>query len=72
LTTSDVVISLTVYLLVYAVLGSFGISYIYKLLRDGPVGTAEAIPNATPSRPMAFADSADTATGGKPRTGRHI
>ena len=72
LTTSDVVISLTVYMLVYAVLGSFGISYIYKLLRDGPPGTTEAIPNATPSRPMAFADTADTATGGKPPSGRQI
>jgi cytochrome d ubiquinol oxidase subunit I len=72
LTTSDVVISLAVYMLVYAVLGGFGISYIYKLLRDGPPGTAEAIPNATPSRPMAFADTADTATGGKPPSGRQI
>ncbi|CAN7229368.1 cytochrome ubiquinol oxidase subunit I [Rhizobium leguminosarum] len=70
LTTSDVMISLTVYMLVYAVLGSFGISYIYKLLRDGPAGAAEAIPNATASRPMAFADTADTATGGTPHPRR--
>ena len=32
----------------------------------------QAIPNATPSRPMAFADTADTATGGKPPSGRQI
>ena len=63
LTTGDVVISLTVYVLVYAVLAGFGTFYIYKLLREGPAGAAEAIPNATASRPLAFADTAASATG---------
>jgi cytochrome bd ubiquinol oxidase subunit I len=42
---------------------AFGTYYIYKLLREGPTSAATAIPNATPSRPMAFADDAATATG---------
>ena len=65
LTTSDVLISLTVYVLVYAVLAGFGTFYIYKLLQQGPAAAAEAIPNATASRPLAYADTADTATGGQ-------
>ena len=44
---------------------SFGLYYIYKLLREGPTGEAKAIPGATGRRPMAFADSAETATGGR-------
>ena len=46
----------------------FGTFYIYKLLREGPAGAAEAIPNATASRPLAFADTAATATGGQRRS----
>ena len=60
LTTGDVLVSLTVYVLVYAVFVGFGTFYIYKLLREGPAGAAEAIPNATASRPLAFADTAAT------------
>jgi cytochrome bd ubiquinol oxidase subunit I len=52
------------YVLVYTVFVSFGVYYIYKLLREGPTSEAKAIPGATGSRPMAFADSA-TATGGQ-------
>ena len=63
LTTGDVLLSLTVYVLVYAVLAGFGTFYIYKLLHQGPAGAAEEIPNATASRPLAFADTAATATG---------
>jgi len=33
----------------------FGITYIYRLLRDGP-GPARPVPDATPSRPLAFAE----------------
>jgi cytochrome d ubiquinol oxidase subunit I len=66
LTTGDVLFSLTGYVLVYAIFVCFGTFYIYKLLREGPVGRAEAIPNATPSRPMAFADTAASATGSQP------
>ena len=40
LTDGDVLISLTGYVLVYAVLMSFGMRYIYKLLREGPADRA--------------------------------
>ena len=70
LTTGDVLVSLTGYVIVYAVFVSFGVYYIYKLLHEGPTTDAEAIPGATANRPMAFADSADTATGSPGRTGR--
>lgn len=69
LATGDVLLSLAIYALVYAVLAGFGFFYIYKLLRNGPAGAAEAIPNATPSRPLAFADSAESATGAHARAG---
>src|SRR5215475_12316318 len=52
LTTNDVVVSLASYGLVYAFIYSFGVHYIYKLLRQGPTGEAKAIPAATASRPM--------------------
>ena len=58
LTTSDVLISLTGYVLVYAVLMSFGMRYIYKLLRAGPTGPAPVPADATPKRPMALAGDA--------------
>jgi cytochrome d ubiquinol oxidase subunit I len=63
LTTTDVLISLAGYGLVYAVFASFGVYYIAKLLWEGPTGKTHAIPGATGSRPMAFADMADSATG---------
>jgi len=66
--TGDVLASLSGYVLVYAVFVSFGLYYIYKLLREGPTGEATAIPGATGGRPMAFAGSADTATGAKPHS----
>jgi cytochrome d ubiquinol oxidase subunit I len=69
LTTGDVLFSLAGYMLVYAVFVSFGVYYIFKLLREGPTAEAKAIPGATGRRPMAFADSAETATGGTARTG---
>ena len=69
LATGDVLLSLIGYVLVYGVFVSFGVYYIYKLLREGPSGDAQAIPGATGSRPMAFADSAVTATGGPVRSG---
>ena len=71
LTTGDVLLSLTVYVLVYAVFGGFGTFYIYKLLREGPAAAAEAIPNATASRPLAFADTAASATGSQTERRRH-
>ena len=47
LTTGDVLFSLACYVLVYAVVYSFGLYYIYKLLHEGPTGDAKAIPGAT-------------------------
>ena len=55
LTTNDVLISLTGYVLVYAVLMSFGMRYIYRLLRTGPTGPVPVPVDATPQRPMALA-----------------
>ncbi len=69
LTTGTVLFSLFAYLVVYTVLISFGFYYLYTLLRDGPAGDATAIPGATPKRPLAFANEAKTATGGRLRTG---
>jgi cytochrome d ubiquinol oxidase subunit I len=63
LTSGDVLFSLSGYILVYAVFIAFGSYYIYKLLRAGPTGLVTPIPNATPSRPLAFADDAASATG---------
>jgi cytochrome d ubiquinol oxidase subunit I len=67
LTTNDVLFSLVGYVVVYAVIVSFGVTYIYKLLRQGPTSAAQAIPGATASRPMAYADSAASATGAGPQ-----
>ncbi|MET0218531.1 MAG: cytochrome ubiquinol oxidase subunit I [Burkholderiales bacterium] len=63
LTTGDVLFSLIAYVAVYAVFISFGIYYIYKLLREGPTAEATPVRGATAKRPMAFADDAETATG---------
>ncbi|MFZ1428849.1 MAG: cytochrome ubiquinol oxidase subunit I [Geminicoccaceae bacterium] len=57
LATMDVVISLTIYVLAYAVIYAFGIGYIYRLLRDGPANEEEP-EAATPARPMAVAAQA--------------
>jgi len=62
-------LSLAGYILVYAVFVSFGVYYVYKLLREGPTAGAQAIPGATGNRPMAYADTVDTATGGRLRSG---
>jgi len=59
LTTDDVLVSLAGYILVYAGFGSFGVYYLYQLLREGPTAEAKAIPRATGRRPMAFADTAE-------------
>ncbi|MFO1206211.1 MAG: cytochrome ubiquinol oxidase subunit I [Burkholderiales bacterium] len=60
---SDVLFSLIVYIVVYATFVSFGIHYIYKLLREGPTTSARAIPGTTPNRPLAYGGAADSATG---------
>jgi cytochrome bd ubiquinol oxidase subunit I len=66
LVSSDVILSLIGYVTVYGLFISFGLYYIYKLLREGPTVPATTIPSATPSRPLAFADDAATATGNQP------
>ena len=70
LTTNEVLFSLVSFAVVYGFFGSFGLFYIYRLLRAGPSGVSEAVPNATANRPMAFAGDADTATGHDMRTQR--
>ena len=62
--------SLAGYVLVYATFVSFGTYYIYKLLREGPTAETKAVPKAGGNRPMAFADAADSATGGRLQTVR--
>ena len=66
LTTGDVLFSLTGYVLVYAIFVGFGTFYIYKLLREGPVGGPRRSRTRPPSRPLAFADTAASATGSQP------
>ncbi len=65
LTTHDVLTSLVVYIVVYWLFVSFGIYYIYKLLRDGPRGETAAIANVTASRPLAIAARAEPAAGAR-------
>jgi cytochrome d ubiquinol oxidase subunit I len=56
LTTGDVVFSLACYIIVYAVIYSFGLYFIYRLLRGGPAGDDTLVPeSATPSRPLSVA-----------------
>ena len=51
LVTADVVFSLLAYIAVYAVIYSFGLYYIYRLLRDGPAGdVSAAVPGGGTSR----------------------
>src|SRR6202008_3805949 len=47
LTTGDVLVSLACYVIAYATILSFGIYYIYKLLRDGPRSSTKATANVT-------------------------
>ena len=69
LTTGDVLASLIGYVVVYTIIYSFGLFYLYRLLRDGPTGPEGEITGATAMRPMAAAGSAATATGSTPRAG---
>jgi len=70
LTTGDVLCSLLCYGLVYGVFVSFGLYYIFKLLRQGPTAGLRPIRGATGGRrPLAYADDPATATGGKVEAG---
>jgi len=55
LETGDVVFSLLAYIAVYAVIYSFGLYYIYRLLRDGPTAAAEGPGDSTLARVPAVA-----------------
>ncbi len=56
LTTSDVLLSLACYVIVYTVIYAFGLYFIYRLLRDGPASDDALVPaSATPGRPLAVA-----------------
>ena len=59
LTTRDVLLSLTAYVAVYAVIYAFGFHYIYRLLRDGPADAAT--PANVPTRPIGVATLAGEA-----------
>src|ERR1700677_3562256 len=57
LTTSAALISLLVYCAVYAVIGTFGVLFIYRMLRTGPRGSLAPPPVAAfPRRPMSLAN----------------
>jgi cytochrome bd ubiquinol oxidase subunit I len=57
LTTRAATISLIVFCAVYVFIFAFGILYIYRLLRAGPVGSLVLPPvNAIPNRPMSVVD----------------
>jgi cytochrome bd ubiquinol oxidase subunit I len=59
LTTREAAISLVVFCSVYLFIFSFGILYIYRLLRAGPLGSLVLPPKAAiPSRPMSVLDHA--------------
>lgn len=58
LTTSAALISLVVFCLVYALIGSFGVLIIYRMLRKGPSGPLTQPPiTAFPRRPMSLANN---------------
>jgi cytochrome d ubiquinol oxidase subunit I len=67
LRTGDVLFSLIAYIAVYAVFVSFGVYYLYKLLREGPTTPAVPIPGTTAKRPLAYGGSAGSATGASVR-----
>ena len=69
LTTAVALSSLLAYTAVYTVFVSFGLYYIYRLLKEGPTSAATAIPGTTATRPMAFVDHADIANGSPLRAG---
>jgi cytochrome d ubiquinol oxidase subunit I len=55
LTGSQVLFSLVAYIAVYSVIYSFGLTYIYRLLRAGPASAPESISQLQPGRPLAVA-----------------
>lgn len=59
----EVLFTLAGYVVVYALIFVFGISYLYRLLREGPTEFALRRTPATGSRPMMAAGPPETATG---------
>jgi cytochrome d ubiquinol oxidase subunit I len=55
LSTTAVLISLIGYVLVYGVIFSFGVRYVYQLLRDGLASPDAAAEAETPARSIAVA-----------------
>jgi cytochrome d ubiquinol oxidase subunit I len=55
LTTNAAMTSLLVYCIVYAVIGTFGVLFIFRMLRRGPGGALALPPVAFPRRPMSLA-----------------
>jgi cytochrome d ubiquinol oxidase subunit I len=53
LATGDVITSLLAYVAVYTLIYTFGLYYIYRLLRDGLRDDLASLGGATPSRPLA-------------------
>jgi cytochrome d ubiquinol oxidase subunit I len=53
LTGSMVALSLAGYVVVYAVIYSFGLYYIWRQLRDGPPTEGATLAGVTPARPLA-------------------
>jgi cytochrome d ubiquinol oxidase subunit I len=62
LTTPVAATSLIVYCAIYTFIFAFGIFYIYRLLRAGPVGRGTLPPSAAiPSPPLSVDDELDAA-----------
>jgi cytochrome d ubiquinol oxidase subunit I len=55
LTGGQVLLSLIGYVAVYVVIYAFGLSYIYRLLREGPASEPASLGTVTPGRPLAVA-----------------
>jgi len=62
LRSSDVVISLVFYIAVYAVIFSFGLFYIYRLLSRGIVADGASFDDLSPARPLGVAMRAEGKT----------
>ena len=55
LTGSQVLFSLIAYIVVYAVIYAFGLTYIYRVLKAGPAAEPESVSHLPPGRPIAVA-----------------
>jgi cytochrome bd ubiquinol oxidase subunit I len=63
LTTREATISLVVFCSIYLFIFSFGVLYIYRLLRVGPLGSLSLPPkSAVPNRPMSVVDHSAVAS----------